>query len=78
MLDHLWQTELLNLYMKIPMNKFDMILRLNKILTFPVMKISVYFLWGNKQVNHLPEGIFEIHLLEVAKLSYEFVSFCSS
>ena len=32
------------------------------------MKISVDFLWIDKEVKHLPDSVLEIHLLKVAEL----------
>jgi hypothetical protein len=35
------------------------------LITFPVVEIPVDFLWRDKEVDHLPDSKFKIHLLEV-------------
>ena len=62
------QTGLLNLQrvkklVELPVEKLVYIV---KLLTFPVMKISVNLLGCNEKVNHLPEGKLKIHLLNMA------------
>jgi hypothetical protein len=43
--------------------------------TFSVVEISVDFLWRNKQVDHLPESKFKVHLLESEYSSQVLVPF---
>ncbi len=42
------------------------------------MEISVHFLGCDEQVDHLPYGKLEIHLLEEAQLPQKLVSFSGS
>lgn len=45
------------------------------ILTLPIVKIPKHFLWGNKQIYHLPGCEFKVHLIEFEESPEVFVPF---